>query len=311
MKTKIVIAGLGGVGGYFGGLLARRYADDPMVEIYFLARGEHLEKVRDNGLTLITETGTFIVHPALATDNVDEIGVSDYIILSTKSYDLEATVKQVKPLVGAGTVILPLLNGIDNSERIRALLPGVEVWDGCAYIVARKKEPGVVENSGKVHRLDFGYEYGKSDERLRAFEQLLRNAGIDATFHLDILKAIWTKFFFISSTATLTSYFNVGFRGLIDDENRKNTLAGILDELMRVARAENVRIDSDQVEKIIRQLEKLPDDSTASMHSDFLAGSDTELETLTGIVLRLGQKHGLPLPLYQAVYTDLRKRMNP
>src|ERR1035437_10130386 len=113
MKTKIVIVGLGGVGGYYGGLLARHYADNPNMEIYFVARGEHLKKVQQNGLKVITETGTFIVSPTLATDTVSEIGIADYVILTTKSYDLEATVKQINPCVGANTVILPLLNGAD------------------------------------------------------------------------------------------------------------------------------------------------------------------------------------------------------
>ncbi|HEY6913501.1 MAG TPA: 2-dehydropantoate 2-reductase N-terminal domain-containing protein, partial [Paludibacter sp.] len=78
MKIKIVIVGLGGVGGYYGGMLAKRYVDDPEVEIYFVARGMHLKKVQENGLTLITETGTFQVYPTLATDNVSEIGIADY-----------------------------------------------------------------------------------------------------------------------------------------------------------------------------------------------------------------------------------------
>src|SRR5659263_180806 len=114
MKIKIAIIGLGGVGGYYGGLLAKQYADNPEVEIYFVARGEHLKKVQENGLKLITDKGTFQVHPTLATDNVTEIGMADYIIMTPKSYDLDSTVAQIKPCVVANTVILPLLNGIDN-----------------------------------------------------------------------------------------------------------------------------------------------------------------------------------------------------
>ena len=231
MKTKIVIVGLGGVGGFYGGLLAKRYADDPSMEIYFVARGAHLKKVQENGLKVITETGSFIAKPTLATDNVSEIGIADYVILATKSYDLDATVLQIRPCVGQNTVILPLLNGIDNSTRIRALLPGIEVWNGCAYIVARLNEPGVVESSGNLHRFNFGYE-NKTSERLIAFEKLLKDAGIDATFYENILSVIWTKFFFISATASLTSYFNVSFGALLTDETRKTTLINLLEELL-------------------------------------------------------------------------------
>lgn len=308
MKTKIVIVGLGGVGGYYGGLLAKKYVDDPEVEIYFVARGEHLKKVQKNGLTVITEKGTFVVRPTLVTDNVAEIGLADYIILTTKSYDLDETINQIKPCVGKDTVILPLLNGIDNSARIRALLPGTEVWNGCVYIVARLNEPGVVESSGNVHRLDFGYE-NKSNDRLLAFEKLLKNAGIDATFHENILLAIWTKFFFISSTASLTSFFDVSFGALLTDDVRKTTLVNLLEELLLVANAEGAGIEHSIINKIVHQLEKLPFETTSSMHTDFKAGKNAEVHTLTGIVVDLGKKHGIPTPTYEKVYAELSEKM--
>jgi 2-dehydropantoate 2-reductase len=309
MKTKIVIVGLGGVGGYYGGMLAKRYADDPEVEIYFVARGLHLKKVQANGLTLITETGTFQVYPTLATDNVSEIGTADYIIMTPKSYDLDSTVAQIKPCVGSNTVILPLLNGIDNSTRIRALLPGTEVWQGCCYIVARLNEPGVVESSGGVHRFNFGYELKQSAERLMAFETLLKDAGIDACYHEKIMHVIWTKFFFISATASLTSYFNVSFGALLTDEFRKNTLVSLLEELLLIANAEGAEIGRVVIDKVVHQLEKLPFDTTSSMHSDFLSGKNTEVHGLTGIVVELGKKHGITTPTYENVYNELKKRM--
>jgi len=308
MKTKIVIVGLGGVGGYYGGLLAKRYEDDPTMEIYFVARGKHLKQVQQKGLTVITETGTFVAKPTLATDKVSEIGIVDYVILATKSYDLDATILQIKPCVGVDTVILPLLNGIDNSTRIRALLPGIEVWNGCAYIVARLNEPGVVESSGNLHRFNFGYE-NKTSEKLIAFEKLLKDAGIDATFYEKILSVIWTKFFFISATASLTSYFNVSFGALLTDETRKSTLVDLLEELLLVANAEGAEIDRSVIAKVIHQLEKLPFDTTASMHSDFIAGKNAEVDTLTGIVVKLGEKHGIATPVYSKVYKELSSRM--
>ncbi|MBP6663139.1 MAG: 2-dehydropantoate 2-reductase [Paludibacter sp.] len=309
MKTKIVIVGLGGVGGYYGGMLAKQYADNPEIEIYFVARGAHLRKVQENGLTLITEKGTFQVHPTLATNDVTEIGTADYIIMTPKSYDLDATVEQIKPIVGSNTVILPLLNGIDNSDRIRTLLPDTEVWQGCCYIVARLNEPGVVESSGGLHRFNFGYEYKQNNERLIGFETLLKEAGIDATFHEKIMHVIWTKFFFISSTASLTSYFDVSFGALLTDEVRKATLVSVLEELLLVANAEGAEIEHTVIDKVIHQLEKLPFETTASMHSDFKAGKNTEVHGLTGAVIQLAKKHAIATPTYEKVYAELCGRM--
>jgi len=307
MKTKIVIVGLGGVGGYFGGMLAKYYTNNPEVEIYFVARGEHLKKIKENGLKLITENGTFQIFPKLATDNVAEIGTADYIIMTPKSYDLDSTVAQIKPMIGANTVILPLLNGIDNSERIRTLLPETEVWDGCCYIVAKINEPGVVENSGNVHWLVFGNQ-NQTNKRLLSFEKLLKTAGLKAEFHNDILTAIWKKFLFISSSASLTSYFDVTYGALLNDEFRKKTFDDLLIEFLQVANAEGIAVDETDVESLIRQIESLPFETTTSMHRDFKAGKNTEVHSLTGIVVKLGKKHGIATPIYEKVFAELSNR---
>jgi 2-dehydropantoate 2-reductase len=308
MKTKIAIVGLGGVGGYFGGLLAKHYSNNPEVEIYFVARGEHLNKIKENGLKLITENGTFQIFPKLATDKVEEIGTADYIIMTPKSYDLVETVVQIKPMIGAKTIILPLLNGIDNSERIRALLPETEVWDGCCYIVAKISEPGVVEIAGNIHRIIFGY-LNQSNERLIAFEKLLTEAGIEVRFYENILTEIWKKFFFISTSASLTSYFDVSYGEILTDTERQKTLITISKELLQVAVVEGIALDSSQIDKLIQQFEKLPEGTTTSMHRDFLAGKNTELNSLTGIVVELARKHGIPAPTYEMVFETLKKRM--
>jgi len=305
MKTKIVIVGLGGVGGYFGGLLAKYYTKIPEIEIYFVARGEHLKIVQESGLKLITEKETFQIFPTLATDNIAEIGTADYIIMTPKSYDLDSTVEQIKPMIGTNTVILPLLNGIDNSERIRNLLPETEVWDGCCYIVAKIKEPGVVENAGNIHRLVFGYQ-NQSNERLLDFEKLLTNAGIEARFYENILTEIWKKFFFISTSASLTSYFDVSYGEILTNQERRQTLVDISTELINVANAEGIDLENSEIDKLIHQFEKLLVGTTTSMHRDFQAGKNTEVDTLTGIVLKLGRKHGISTPTYEKVYSKLK-----
>lgn len=301
---KIVIVGLGGVGGYYGGLLSKKYADHSDVEIYFVARGAHLKKVQKEGLTVITENGTFVTHPTLATDNVLEIGKADYVILTTKSYDINTTIEQIKPCLKEDSVVLPLLNGADISHKIRKMLPDIEVWNGCVYIVGRLNEPGVVESSGGVHDLFFGHE-NLTSERLLWMEKIMKDAGIKAVFSENIRMIIWRKFIFISSTASLTSYYNVGFRDVLTDENRKAMTIAILNEVAAVAAAEGITFETDIIETTIRHIEKLPFGTTSSMHTDFQAGRNTELDTLTEIVIELGKKHGVPTPMYEIIHEKL------
>lgn len=308
MKIKIVIVGLGGVGGYYGGLLAKKYLNNPEIEIYFLSRGANLKKVQENGLKVITENETFTVHPQLATDSLCNVGQADYVILTTKSYDLEATINQIKPCISKNTVVLPLLNGANISENIRELLPDIQVWDGCVYIVGRLIEPGVVESSGGVHDLFFGAEQGDKI-KLKFMHQLFLDAGIKSNLRDDIRMIIWRKFIFISVTASLTSYFNVGFRDLLTDAHRHKTTICFLEEIISVAESVGIKFDFDILKTTINQIEKLPENTTSSMHSDFLAGRNAEVETLTGIVTRIGSKNAIKTPIYDLVYTKLKTKI--
>lgn len=302
-KIKIVILGLGGVGGYYGGMLARKYGDSDSVEISFIARGAHLEQIRRAGLRVMDENEDFTAFPRHVTDVPMQIGIADYLIVATKSYDLKAVVALAKPCIGADTIILPLLNGGDITEQLRALLPEHIVWSGCSYIVSRRISPGVIQSSGNISKLVFGYEK-ESNGRTEEFRNLLADAGIDVKLVDNVRDNIWQKFFFISVTASLTSYFNVGFNELAMGELR-DMAVGMSGEFMAVAAAEGVRLLSDDVEQVVNRASQLPAGTTSSMHSDFLAGNPTEVETLTGAVVRFAHKNKIAVPLYEQVYEKL------
>lgn len=308
MQNKLAIIGLGGVGGYYGGLLSRFSEEYPQeLKVYFIARGAHLDKIREDGLAVITETGTFVTHPELATDKPEEVGVVDYLVLASKSYDLDEVAVQVRPLVGASTILLPLLNGIDNVSRLRAYFPSNEVWYGCAYIIARLNEPGVVESSGNVHHLHFGHEKRTSPE-LSYIEQLFARAGIEATLKEDAQRAIWRKFFYISTTAALTTYLNTGFRDLVWNEEYKPMYVGLMQELFKVSQAEHIGLPETIIDDMMRYGGSLPEGTTSSMNSDYLADRRIELDTLVGVVVRLAQKNQLQVPLYEKINEFLNNK---
>src|ERR1043165_1446285 len=110
MKTKIIVAGIGGVGGWFGGLLASAFSESDKVEVDFLARGEHLRQIQQRGLKMLQGEHERIAKPRLATDNATEIGICDYILVCTKSYDLEQVMMQVRPCIDQHTILIPFLN---------------------------------------------------------------------------------------------------------------------------------------------------------------------------------------------------------
>ena len=115
--------------------MAARYAEDPQVEINFMGRGENLRSIQSQGITiqLEQEGKTIVAHPDKATDVPTEIGPVDYLFCCTKGYDLEANIRQLQPMIGPDTIIIPLLNGLGIPERIQALCPGRTIWGGCVY----------------------------------------------------------------------------------------------------------------------------------------------------------------------------------
>lgn len=145
--------------------------------------------------------------------------MADLIVIATKSYDLEAIIHQLKPCINEQTILLPLLNGVDSTERIQQLLPSNTILKGCAYIVSRLKQPGIIENSGNIQSIYFGHDILK-DEGLTHLEGLFKKAGIDTHLSLDINTTIWEKFIFLSPIATATSYSDQCIGEILGDSTK-------------------------------------------------------------------------------------------
>lgn len=307
-KTKIIVAGIGGVGGYFGGVLARHFQGSSQVEINFIARGPHLTAIREQGLKVIKGEDVFIARPSLVTDHPAEAGIADFLVICTKSYDLKEVIQQLKPCIDQNTIILPLLNGVDNQARIKKMLPGHIIADGCVYIVSRLKDAGVVENSGNMQALYFGAD-NAANERLQRLEAICKQAGIDVTLSNHIKQVIWEKYIFVSPLATATSYFNTNIGTLHADPEKSEMLRALVEEVVQVGRALSIPLPEHIAATTIRKMKTLPFGTTSSMHADFQQHKPyNELETLTGFVVAEGQGRHIATPAYSMMYEALKAR---
>ncbi|MGB4847316.1 MAG: 2-dehydropantoate 2-reductase [Saprospiraceae bacterium] len=304
---KIAISGIGGLGGFFGGLLAKQYKDYKDVEIIFLSRGENEKAIRQNGLQVLTVKGNFTAYPKLITSDASLIGKVDLLICCTKRYDLAENMIECSPCVNEHTIILPLLNGVDSRELIETIFPKNLVLDGCVYLVARLTEPGIVMETGNISKLFFG-SANNSDQRLNNFLSVFKEAGIDATLTPYIEQVIWEKFSFISPIATLTSFLDCNIGEIVADQAKKEFLRLLLSELTSVSRENGILLPADIYQVTIDRMAKLPVDSTSSMHSDFKKGNRTELESLTGYIIRQAALNDLSVPTYTMMYESLRNR---
>lgn len=307
MKTKIAIVGTGGVGGFLGGLLAAYYEKDEKVDVYFISRGEALKRIRENGLKVDAQTGNFVARPTMATDHAEEIGKVDYVIYCTKAYDVESGIRQIMPCIGPETVVLPFLNGVDSVEKIRKMLPENEVWYGCVYVVAYIVEPGHIVEHTNGYRYMFGSPDG-SPAKINALAELFAAADIQARAMPDIVRRVWDKFAYISTVATVTTYTDKTYGEILSVPERKSLLKELQSEFQTVAKARGQELSPGVAEAVIAQMSRIPGDTTTSMQRDFRAGKNTELESLTGYIVREGKRLHVPTPTYNMMYSELKHR---
>jgi 2-dehydropantoate 2-reductase len=308
-RLNIATLGTGAVGGFFGGLLAEKYAGSDIAKIIFITRAATEKIIRKNGLKLISGNDERIVFPDLATSDPENIGNIDLLICCVKSYDLEESLLPLRRCINKDTVILPLLNGVDARQRILKIFPEIEVWDGCVYIVSRLKEPGIVKESGGGHSFYFGSSSAAaSKEKLNEYLRIFKNAGINATLSENIEHTIWEKFLFISSLASLTSYLDKPLGAILEDPEHLEILKGLMQELIEVARAKGIYFPEDVIENRIAKMRTFPYETTSSMHSDFQKGGKTEYRSLTEYVVRTGKELKIKTPLYSMILERLLKK---
>ena len=168
---KIAVFGTGGVGGYFGGLLAHTGH-----EVTFIARGEHLRAILRGGLRVKSVNGDFTIHPAQATDMPAHVGAVDYVVVAVKAYSLKTAAPQIRPLVGSETTVVPLLNGVDAHEHLIEALGPVPVVGGLCSLVSLIEAPGVIRQESKLQRVVVGELDRRKSERV----ERLVEAGFEA-----------------------------------------------------------------------------------------------------------------------------------
>ena len=305
---RIGIIGIGGVGGFYGGKLAMKYSGRSKHEVIFYGRGAHLAAIRKDGLRLVTVDGECTVRPMQATDNPGEMGPLDLAIFCTKSYGLEDAARAVAGNLHGESVVLRLLNGVDITDRLRAVLPRGEVLYGGVFISSAIQGPGVVKQMGGTGQLFFGPANRADVEKYRPIETLLKDAGIKAELSADALLPLWTKYIFIGPMAGVTSLTGKPFGDVLADAADRAMVEGMMKEIEAVARKKGVHFPPDIVEASLGKAAAFAPTTKTSMQLDYERGNRTELDIFTAYMVRAGKELGIPVPLHRKVYAELMMR---
>jgi len=304
---RIAVIGIGGVGGYFGGKLAREYEQSGEHEIIFIVRGEHLKAIKEHGLQLFTKEGDYVVRPKIATDNPAEAGIFDLAFFCTKSYSLENSACEFGACINEKTIVIPLLNGVNSAERLRDVLPQANILGGSVYIISHIEKPGVVKQEGGACKLTFGTDDREAAKKYLSILDILLKARINAVLSDKISEVLWTKYLLMCPIGSLTAATGHTYGSIWADPALRKKARDMMMEVVAVARTKNVILPESEVDRAMEMVSGFGYDSKTSMQLDREKGRPMEIDALTAYLCRTGKESGVPTPLHDEVYAQLIK----
>jgi len=300
---KIAILGIGGIGGVVGACLASKFDD-----IHFIARGKTLDAIKENGVRVESLLlGTIEAKPASVTDKPEEIGEVDILIVCTKGYGLEKGIKQCESIIGKGTVILPLLNGVNISEEIKKYTDKGIAADGAIYVFANIEEPGIIHHTSKLLKTVVGLSSGERNEKLIKLVDMLNECGIESAYSEEILVPIWEKYIMMGGNSCIFAYYDGPAETIQPYPERMDYALNIYKELALLAKLSKVNIRETIAEEYTELFAKMAPGTITSLYRDIRDGkADTEFDAIIGKAYHLGKKLGAETPCIDAVYKKYR-----
>ncbi len=294
-----VVVGAGGVGAYFGGKLARKGED-----VWFIARGAHLAAMQRNGLSIKAGDETFVVPPGKMVATANGIGKVDVVLFCVKSYDTESAASTLSKIVTDNSAVVCLQNGVDNEEKIKKILPQAAVYGGAAYIYSTITAPGVVTQPSGPRRIVFG-PMDQESRRANDIREAMVAAGIDVRLTDDVDATLWTKFIFISAVGGITAMVRLTLGEILAVSETRTLLEDAMRETESIARALGVNIQEHIIKKMFETLKSMDTNTYSSMYHDLVNGKPLEIEAFSGVLVRYGQRLGIPTPTHRMIYATL------
>ncbi len=296
---KILVVGAGAIGGYFGGRLLEKGED-----VTFLVREKRKEKLEQTGLNIKSKNGDLRLTPKLITKDRQN-QVYDVVLLSTKSYQLEPAIQDIKPFVGPETMIVPLLNGIAHMQVLTDTFGEERVLGGLCFVETTLVEDGTIAQTSPVHQLVYGERTGQQTERIKKLENSF--SGTKAEFlksdHID--QEMWHKYLFITAMSGITSMMETPIGPIKDLETGQQTIYAFLEELVAIMEKINAPIQKGIAEVQFKRINSMAAEMKSSMQRDIEKQQPTEFEHLQGYLLSRAKEQEISAPILEMIYTKL------
>ena len=297
---KICLIGVGGVGGFFGGMLTKANLD-----ITFVARGTHFEAIKKNGLTLKTPNEIFTIKKIKVVNKIPKKSNYDLVLVCVKAHQNVELKGKLSKIIHKNSIVLSLQNGIDPSEFLKSEVGEKRVLGAFCRILAKKESDGVIVNMGGVEpTIVFGEWNGTITNRLKLLKSLFEKVQITNRISKDIVSAMWRKFIFINTSA-LTVVCRSNYSDLIKIPKTKKVLWKLIDEVYKLGLAMGVNLNDKTVELTMKAIKAIDKNKTVSLQRDFKNNRESELDFQNGTVVRLAKKYGVKCSINETIYACL------
>ena len=290
---KMGIMGMGAIGGIYGKELMNTFGDD----FYAVADGERGERLKKNGIKV---NGDTIFPKVLSTTNPET--KLDFLILAIKNYQLEESFSEIRNIIHKDTIILPLLNGVTATERIKEAFPENEVLRGLAYITAEKRENGEIYSNNKG-TITFGDTENKElSQSVKLVKDIFDKAGINYNIPEDMISAQWRKWIINIGSNQVSAIVRNGYGKFLEIEELNKVLKNAMFEVVEVAKACGVYLPVEDVDGYDERLKVSHPDLKTSTLQDIENKRRTEIEYFAGDLIRMAKKVGVSVPVNETLY---------
>lgn len=301
---QVLIMGSGGVGGFIGSRLLQTGH-----HVTFVARGPHLQAIRDHGLCMLSDDGTRHIHHVTAIERPEEANAQfDLLIFAVKCYDTQPAAQLLRPVLSDQTAVVTLQNGIDSVPTLSSILGTQHVIGGATWLTAHILEPGVIEYQDAEVRAAIGEPAGGISERVQTIGRALRAAGIETEVSDDIDHVLWNKLVLLAVLGPVTAACQLPLGPILATEGMLDLFRTMFNEAIAVARAQGIHLLGSTADDLIALLQTLPADNTTSLQVDFAHQRRVELDYTAGAILRRAKQSNIPTPTLQTLYLTLKSR---
>lgn len=297
---RIAVVGIGGVGGYFGGKLAKAGVDT-----IFIARGTTLDALRSRGLRVDSINGDFVVDKVNATDDPSKAGRVDAILFCTKAWQIPEAAQKAKPMIGRDTVAVPMENGMEAPDQLAAVFGREHVLGGLCGIVSFILAPGHIKHAGIDPFVMFGELDNSVTRRVERLRDTFVQAGIKADIPPDIQRSMWSKFLFIAPMSAIGALTRVPVGVWRSIPETREIAVRALREMTQVAAARGASLPDDAVDRTLERYDAMAPESTSSLQRDIMEGKPSELEAQAGAIVRMARDARVPTPVCDMLYALL------